>query len=179
MFDSDLFRQTFAVTSNYRQINCYDLCLINHIADTCRCSETDCASNSNCTIREFGNYDIHQCGRWCPLECDMVTYQTHKHSNYFSINPVSKRDHEKLKEFFEVKLNLRNVSASNMEKRFLDLYVFNERTEETVISENAKMTLTELISSIGGIGGLFLGISLLSFVEILELIFEVLFIVLK
>ncbi len=109
----------------------------------------------------------------------MVTYQTHKHSNYFSINPVSKRDHEKLKEFFEVKLNLRNVSASNMEKRFLDLYVFNERTEETVISENAKMTLTELISSIGGIGGLFLGISLLSFVEILELIFEVLFIVLK
>jgi len=109
----------------------------------------------------------------------MVTYQTQKHSNYFSINPVGKSDQEKLREFFKVKLNLRNVSASNMERRFLDLYVFNERTEETVISENAKMTLTELISSIGGIGGLFLGISLLSFVEILELIFEVLFIVLK
>jgi len=154
--------------------------MINKIEAKCRCSGTNCSSieGGNCTVREYGSFRIDQCESSCPLECDAVSYVTEKYSIYFSLNPVSLSDQDKLSEFFKEKLNSTNTSVKEMESRFLDLFLFYERLDETVISENAKMSLTEFISDNGGIAGLFLGISLLSFVEILELICEFYFIIL-
>ena len=47
--------------------------------------------------------------------------------------------------------------------------------EEVEIRQLLKTKGPELISNIGGTMGLFLGISLLSFIEIIEFIFEIIF----
>ena len=47
------------------------------------------------------------------------------------------------------------------------------------MKQEPKILLTDLVSNIGGTLGLFLGISFLSFIELFELIIEILFIFFK
>ena len=49
----------------------------------------------------------------------------------------------------------------------------------TKISQMAKTDIWDLVSNIGGNSGLFIGISFLSFAEIIELIVELLFIIME
>ena len=51
--------------------------------------------------------------------------------------------------------------------------------KETVMSEQPKTTLSDLISTIGGILGLFTGFSFLSLVELLEIIDKIAFILIR
>ena len=44
------------------------------------------------------------------------------------------------------------------------------------MSQSQLMTFVDLISNVGGTFGLFIGISFLSFAEIIELIFQIIFI---
>ena len=46
-----------------------------------------------------------------------------------------------------------------------------------LISQEEKMTLVDLIATIGGLFGLFLGASFLSFIEIFELLFEAFYLI--
>ena len=62
-------------------------------------------------------------------------------------------------------------TISNMFKNFglLDLSFLREHDFKILeFSENAKMTITDLLSNFGGVLGLMLGISFLSFVESIE-----------
>ena len=44
---------------------------------------------------------------------------------------------------------------------------------ETVISEEKKIEITDLVATVGGILGLFTGFSFLSLVEIVEIVFQI------
>lgn len=57
--------------------------------------------------------------------------------------------------------------------------VYLDDLQYTIISQDPKTYLFELIANIGGVLGLFLGISFLSFIEILEIILEIIFILMK
>ena len=72
------------------------------------------------------------------------------------------------------KLIIKNeTSFSNRVK----LLVYYERPEYTVIDQIAQMTVFDLISNIGGNLGLFIGISFLSFAELIELLVEIILII--
>jgi hypothetical protein len=58
----------------------------------------------------------------------------------------------------------------------LILTFFYESLSYTVIDQIPKMNMLDLISNIGGNLGLFIGVSFLSFAEIIELFIEILFI---
>ena len=57
--------------------------------------------------------------------------------------------------------------------------IFYDEMKEEVISEVIKIELTDLISSLGGILGLFTGFSFLSLVEIVEIFLQIAFILFK
>ena len=56
------------------------------------------------------------------------------------------------------------------------IYVYYKNLKYTIISQEPKTETFNLISSIGGTLGLFLGVSFLSFIEIFEILFEIIFI---
>lgn len=86
---------------------------------------------------------------------------------------MNKEDKANLKEFFQ-KRNKTFGTDSQMQRRFLDLFIFYESIDQKEITEKAKMSGTDFISATGGILGLFLGLSLLSLVEIFEFLYELL-----
>jgi hypothetical protein len=57
--------------------------------------------------------------------------------------------------------------------------VFYDRLSFNEITEKPSFTFVDLISNVGGTFGLFIGISLLSFLEIVEIIYELLSIYFK
>ena len=86
---------------------------------------------------------------YCPLECDTFGYDISINSHF---------DEEYL--------------SSN--KTVISVYY--EDLRYTLISQNPKFDFVDLISSIGGSLGLFLGISFISFVELFEVLSEFMFI---
>ena len=50
---------------------------------------------------------------------------------------------------------------------------FYKSLKYTIIEQKQEVELSDLISNIGGVIGVFLGISFLSFVEVFELLFEI------
>jgi len=89
------------------------------------------------------------CEKECPMECDSISYSLTLQSNY---------------------LNSEGYSYVNI--YYPDFYY-------TSITEQPKTTRDELVSNIGGLLGLFIGGSLLSFFEIFELLISVLVILFK
>jgi len=81
------YRVLRAANRNYRQYDCYKLCLQELIIEKCGCyftkylsitSETRACFNLtelNCVYAQIAAFVIDEaCSRLCPLECDTVTY---------------------------------------------------------------------------------------------------------
>jgi hypothetical protein len=95
----------------------------------------------------LNNQDKDQiCSEYCPLECDSFSY--------------------------DISINSQSYVAG-------DLFVFSifyEDLKYTLISQQPKMQFIDLISNIGGSLGLFVGISFISFLELFEILIEIIFI---
>jgi len=92
------------------------------------------------------------CGNECPLECDSIEYETSLSFNKFITN------------------NSDNLVNFNL---------FYTSLDYTMIDQIGKMNGFDLISNIGGNLGLFIGISFLSFAELIELFIEIIYIIIK
>ena len=175
----------------YRQNDCLYLCLQQYITQKCGCYYTkyhmyyQAKACFNLTelicINEielgFANGYSQKCLSRCPLECDSVTYD-------YSVSTLDFPS----REFYETSINdssfYKNISdafGTNAtydlyKENFLSLNVFLSSNKYTKIMEMPKITSTDLISGIGGSIGIFLGFSIFSLVEVLELLFQVIFI---
>ena len=117
-----------------------------------------------------------ECTPYCPSECDSVSYTI---STSFSEYP-SKSYAEKFllnNSIIKQKFANQNLTYEQIKKNVLSLTVYYDQLSYTVTSQQEKTNLLGLISNIGGLLGLFLGISFLSLVEIFEAFFEVLCII--
>ena len=72
-----------------------------------------------------------------------------------------------------------NITYEELKQSVLSVTIYYEDNTYTEITQVAKTGITDLISSMGGLLGLFIGISFLSFGEIIEIIFEVIFILIE
>ena len=61
-------------------------------------------------------------------------------------------------------------------KHFSSILIYYKELKYTLISQEPRTMLFNVISNIGGILGLFLGISFLSFMELVEILFQVIYI---
>ena len=152
--------------TKYKQTNCLELCFdIFYLADNpCNCTNTklgsvwyDCWSHLNLTGDD----------RW---NC-IYNYKL----NFFKETLL-----DKCKEYCP--LECESVSYSIVQDSILDegakfqLRVYFESLKYTSISQIPKTKGFDLVAEIGGILGLFIGLSFVSFFEIAELFIEVLFI---
>jgi len=151
---------------HYSQEKCLELCfdLIYIEKRPCGCSNgglgniwVNCwilqenSNHSGCTWnfkKEFyKNSILKECSQYCPLECDSIFYYVESSSLAIEPNNLNTT---------KVKVNYRSLKY-------------------TLITEIEKYPLQDLISNVGGILGLFIGVSFVSLVEIIELFTEMIF----
>lgn len=171
----------------YTQDECFQLCQNLKYIETSKChcdlNSLDDVIKTSCMNRRTTSEDIINCTReflqtfqksnpfelcseYCPLECDSIKYDvTHDHMPLPSTGPVSNSFY--LKKF---------RTYENVSRNFFALNVFYEELKYTLITQHPKMQIFGLVSSIGGIFSLFLGMSLLSFIDIFEIFLESIFI---
>jgi hypothetical protein len=173
---------------DYTQTNCYYLCsfLFALEQSNCGCNSTlfdfgkDCIRNFNMNetkmtsciakyLREFRKKDqFEKCSEYCPLECDSMDFVITTHSEAILL---SGNINKKTKNIFS-----QYSTYEQLRTKFLPIRVYFNEFKYTLISEKPETELFKFISDIGGILGLFLGVSFLSFIEIFEIIFEILLI---
>ncbi|CAF0708691.1 unnamed protein product [Brachionus calyciflorus] len=190
---SEYFKAMFNILNmtTYRQKNCIRLCVQKFIKDSCGCVDPKlpniyksvpyCATLSllNCISNSRIEYlkKSDEC-KECPLECDSVDYQlrtsksrypTMYYTNYlrYQTDLVSRFPLTTV------------VSDNHIQKNIVLLNVFYDDLATTYVHEIQEVSADALFGTIGGNLGLFIGMSLLSFVEILEILIEVVLICLK
>ena len=119
-------------------------------------------------VQKYSTNIYEECISQCPLECEYVTYEA----------SVSQLDYPNRQHFEELKISklfieYENMSLEMYKKTHLRLNIHLKSMEHTEIIEMAKMTAIDLISNLGGVLGIFLGLSIFSLVEIGELVFRI------
>jgi hypothetical protein len=127
------------------------------------------------TIDLNGSFISNKCASLCPLECNQTLYKTLVTTNKLNGNELyvmKIKNNSKLASDF---IN-RTIDSKNARKSFATVYVFYESLSYTLSNETPQMDGVSLFGSIGGNLSLFLGVSLFSLCEIIELIMELIFI---
>ena len=167
---SDYFQHFIKNNKTYQQKYCFDMCVAENIKSLCNCKETvreldsylacfqnqnlsDCALNLAFGYRRKTLNLPKECSSSCPEECDSINYRTYQ-SSLGSVNMI----------FF-------NSSQSQL-KNIALVYVYYPSLDYTLIDQSRKMNTFDLVSSVGGLLGLFTGLSFFTMVEILEIVFE-------
>ena len=128
--------------------------------------------DKNYALFQSNKYIESYCFPECPLECNISNYlttysfssfPTEMHLNIFNAN----------KDIL-VKYNA-NRSFSNLNELATNLVkvnIYYDKLSYTLINEFETTTLATLLSNIGGVLGLYLSVSVLSIVELVEVIIE-------
>jgi hypothetical protein len=167
---------------------CYSLCYQDKLIDFCNCSdiktplirnsnyclkisEIDCLNNFN-DIFAQSDLDIF-CEKACQEKCNKIDYilEATSSSSFPTLSYVN---------FLKASLGDKFPTSNNVNELlefsksgFLRISINYDKLYYTLIKENPAMSGNDLFGLIGGQIGLFLGISLLSLVEIVELIVSV------
>ena len=113
----------------------------------------------------------------CPYECDTVTFDSQVsvldypnevyHSTYVNSTYFNS---------IESQFGIDMSSLDEYKKHFYLINVFYSSTQYTLITESPQMTLTGLLSNLGGSLGMFLGFSVFTLVEVFEILIEIILI---
>ncbi len=168
-FNTDLYDIFLKYGIPYNQKDCIELCYQNLAISYCSCLDRQSiflpswdycykSDDVKCLIRAYerfkqdGNSYVHdKCVSSCPLECNSTSFQMSSSFSQITLNAAS-----------TVRVNIFYESLSYIE-----------------ISETEAKSAIDLISEIGGIMGLFLGLSFMSFMEFFEMLFRILLILIR
>ncbi|RNA14819.1 acid-sensing ion channel 1-like [Brachionus plicatilis] len=187
-FDSFLYKQTVVALAKYEQKICLLLCLQQYITGICGCfdptgpqsvSFPPC-NQSKCIEQayvDFVNSNSLDCFDQCPVECDSTSYDLRITQSSFPGFFYS----QILMQFDKMFpwLNRNFSSLENLKKSTLALNIYYNDIGYTVINEIPSKTFEQFVGEIGGLMGLCLGASFLSFVELIELLVQLLFLIFK
>jgi hypothetical protein len=175
-FNSELYKYIIKSTNfSYTQYDCFSYCMGREFYKYLNYSKIDYLYNAYLDAISIGKdenlgsiyYSLirgevnTKCSAECPLECDSISYEI---TNSFT-TVISD----------QFQLLFPNKSLNNS----VIFNIYFEDLSFTMISQMAKTDIWDLVSNIGGNSGLFIGISFLSFAEIIELIVELLFIIME
>lgn len=151
---------------NYNEIGCYSMSLPN-IYNLSQCSTQSqfWARYNELPPPQGINND---CTRMCPSECERTSYdaRTLSYCDFPSRNYASKLLDERRDHFVRL-FNTENITYDMFAKSVTSLRVFFEdELVLTDITQSPVLDLVDLLSMIGGYLGLFIGMSVLSFVDL-------------
>jgi hypothetical protein len=173
--------------SLYRQKDCFNLCLIQYMINTCNLPiplsylweikwgniSLDCPRKAYAKFFEENLNDL--CLDDCPTECDSIEFSIDVMTSKFPSQAYA----------FELMNNSRiksnyppgyNITLDDLRESMVQFSVYYTDFDYTKISQISKEHIVDLVSNFGGLFGLFIGMSFLSFGELIELLFEVLII---
>ena len=181
-FDSNIFREISKANITYGQKKCFYYLALQQIGKKCDC-ETDlkhilknCSlKNPECVANVYGkffitnNYEL--LSKQCPIECNAIYYTAttsfsdiNYHDFYTIINQSL---------IFKPKYGNETITYESLKRTVLKLSIYYEDLSYTLISQLPKTQLLDLVSNCGGLLGLFIGTSFLSFAELIEMFFEI------
>ncbi|XP_067679108.1 acid-sensing ion channel 2-like [Haliotis asinina] len=192
--DSQIFKTKFGVP--YTERACREFCQRNLVIDVCKCRPEDesqlnssvkiCNNNKewNCQDRVHNKYvldsgkGVNLCN--CGTPCVEKVYQTSLSSRHW---PVLKHIRELEQQACRIqpgspKCSYNNYDFDNIDIRtasFLKLKVYFESLNFESIKEEPFYDTERFLSDIGGTMGLWIGASVLSLAEFLEILFELIF----
>lgn len=110
------------------------------------------------------------CGQECPIECDTISYPS-----IVSFSQYQSDDYhlEDLLNYSFIGKKYPQMTKEELKQSMLTIKVYYTDLARTEIIQVLKNTTWDLVSSIGGSLGLFIGASILSFFEILELVLNI------
>ena len=191
--DSLLVKHILAKTkSSYRQKDCFDLCQTQYIIKSCNLTssplgfpwELDFGNFStkiyfDCAAKEYGNFitkNIHEfCKLDCPLECNSIDFNIEVMTSLFPNENYAKElmNNSKIKSKYPAGYN---ITLEDLSKSLVQFSVYYKNFDYTLVSQTPKQELVDCVSNFGGLLGLFVGMSFLSFGELIEALVEVLII---
>lgn len=134
-----------------------------------------------CTTKKEFNDLIHVefnftlCIDQCPIECDSIRYETSvSYLNFPTYNNFY-AGVTSYPELFRDMFGEANVTYDMARKSVSGLHIFFDEIKYTEIVETESMKFVDLVAAIGGMMGLFLGFSIMIFVELIELVLQFFF----
>jgi hypothetical protein len=175
----------------YSQQLCIDLCLQTFFIDDCNCTSnsffsffniTNCKTESQSicsfntyleTILKNENFINQNCieNGLCPLECNHTEFRISQSYSKFSIENYV--DYILNHPGFKSKYDEKEISLEDVENGIVKLNIYYDSLTYTESTESVSINFVSLFSSIGGFMGLFLGMSVMTLVEILEIIINI------
>lgn len=187
-------RATLAYNGVYNQAICFEYCYQYYIWNKCGCLEINiepavgldsskmCSSIGEIICSHEGFVEFYEqanskieCTRMCPEECVINNFEM-QHSftqysenfkNYLAKNP-------KVKSLTSLLYNVSQIDLELAKNSISTLFIYYNRLTYDFYQEVPQLGINDLLSRIGGVLGLLLGGSLLSVVEVLFLIFQIL-----
>lgn len=189
--DSYLYNKVIEVFGTYRRTDCLNFCFQRKVIEICSCydityrsisseirpcsslNETTCVYN---TLLSFAEETTNKlCSNECPLECESISYSQSTSTSSFPPRSYADdilNDTVMLSRFDANK----KIDYNFLKEHLLSVNIYFDALQSTRIEEFKQVEFFDLIANIGGTLGLFIGISLLSFVELVELILELAFV---
>ena len=164
-FESELYNIFLKTNKQYTQYECFKMCMQRMVMKKCGCyalrlanldeSTKPCLSMDqlDCIRKqesEFTGKNVTECEQNCPLECESVKYDSQITS-------------------FKLDTNYFLINRSKSSESYASLNIFYPYLEYTLIVETPKVSPIDLVANLGGVLGVFLGLSIFNFVELLEL----------
>jgi len=180
-YDSEYYTFIKSTNKSYIQEDCYSLCLQRNVIQNCNCyslyfpklyDSQPCLNQTQleCYIKEYFSFKTktvdESCAKLCPLECESVIYDLLRSSTSYPTKFWY--------DFYKDKVP--NLDYDTVKERVLAVNIYYSQNSYTKISESPKTSKVDLLSNMGGTLGLYIGISFLSFIEIVEMILEIIFI---
>jgi hypothetical protein len=175
----------------YSQQLCFSQCLQDYFISKYKCAYPNMLSLFNVTQCDQSILDIitgndtifdddyirNTCTHMCPLECNQTLYKTSISSyqlngNEFIFNITNNSN-------LALDFVNRTIDATTARESFVQVNIFYSSLSYTSTTESPQMDLVYLLASIGGNLGLFLGVSVFSLCEIVQVLIEIYFIVIK
>jgi acid-sensing ion channel 5 len=197
-FKSFYYQEMFTKLNmtKYRHKECQHLCLQDYIKTHCDCLDgslpiiydtfdicdtietIECVQNKTSLFYDTSHL-LDSCDAHCPNECETERFSlSQAYSRYPTIY------------YYEYLMNAANImnklddldnvdykyfKERNITKSLIGLNIFYDQLHTTHVQEIAEISFGSLLGNIGGCLGLFTGISLLSFIEIFDLVIEFIF----
>jgi hypothetical protein len=180
--NSELYNYIIKSKKTYIQTDCFDLYYQKKVIEVCNCYNNEYPKLKNVSVClkeketrcQIDVYDMYrreindECKSLCPLECNSIIYD-------FTISSSS-YPNQFLYDVFSEKGYIFNITYEEFRSRAIELNVYYNSLTYAKLSESPKTSIVDLFSNIGGTLGLYVGVSLLSLVELFEIFAEFVFI---
>ena len=147
---------------------------------------SSCRPNEVCSqdvLKSFVSNDFveRECLNLCPLECNRTFFDTQTSSCKYLGDSFFDRikSNPRLREDF-LDANVSAISTQKLRESVVRVFVFYDSLSYVESSDETNAgTILELVSSIGGILNLFMGISVLNVFSLLEVLMDIILILTK